>query len=146
MMRKKRPARCVMRCSAFHGQCESLFLAVKRWPSDVHEAGFEVASIASSVAEEFKQEAVRMLVDGQSATTVAERLELSGTNLLYQWKQALIGRGGAAAEGSEVRVRQLEDELRHVEGERDISKKSVGNFRPQRVAECVCGDRADHRE
>ena len=75
--------------------------------------------------EEFKQEAVRMLVDGQSATTVAERLGLSGTNLLYQWKQALIGRGGAAAEGLEARVRQLEDELRRVERERDILKKAL---------------------
>ena len=78
--------------------------------------------------EEFKQEAVRMLVDGQSATTVAERLGLSGTNLLYQWKQALIGRGGAAAEGLEARVRQLEDELRRVERERDILKKALAIF------------------
>lgn len=78
--------------------------------------------------EEFKQEAVRMLVDGQSATTVAERLGLSGTNLLYQWKQALIGRGGAAAAGLEARVRQLEDELRRVERERDILKKALAIF------------------
>ena len=78
--------------------------------------------------EEFKQEAVRMLVDGQSATTVAERLGLSGTNLLYQWKQALIGRGGVAVEGLEVRVRQLEDELRRVERERDILKKALAIF------------------
>jgi transposase len=44
---------------------------------------------------------------------------------LYQWKQALIGRGGAAAESLEARVRQLEDELRRVERERDILKKSL---------------------
>ena len=75
--------------------------------------------------EEFKQEAVRMLVDGQSATTVAQRLGLSGTNLLYQWKKSLIGPGGAAAEGLEVRVRQLEDELRRVERERHILKKAL---------------------
>jgi transposase len=78
--------------------------------------------------EEFKQEAVRMLVDGQSAASVAERLGLSGTNLLYQWKQALIGRGGAATEGLEARVRQLEDELRRVERERDILKKALAIF------------------
>ena len=78
--------------------------------------------------EEFKQEAVRMLVDGQSATSVVERLGLSGTKLRYQWKQALIGRGGAAAEGLEVRVRQLEDELRRVERERDILKKALAIF------------------
>ena len=65
--------------------------------------------------EEFKQEAVRVLVDGQSATTVAERLGLSGTNLLYQWKKTLIGRGGVATESLEARMRELEDELRRVE-------------------------------
>jgi transposase len=78
--------------------------------------------------EEFKQEAVRMLVDGQSATTVAQRLGLSGTNLLYQWKKTLIGRGGVAAESLEARVRELEDDLRRVERERDILKKALAMF------------------
>jgi transposase len=78
--------------------------------------------------EEFKQEAVRMLVDGQSAGTVAQRLGLSGPNVLYQWKKSLIGRGGVAAESLEARVRQLEDELRRVERERDILKKALAIF------------------
>ena len=78
--------------------------------------------------EEFKQEAVRMLVDGQSAATVSDRLGLSGTNILYQWKKSLIGRGGTAAESLEARVRQLEDELRRVERERDILKKALAIF------------------
>ena len=78
--------------------------------------------------EEFKQEAVQMLVDGQSAVTVAERLGLSGTNILYQWKKSLIGRGGAAAQSLEARVRQLENELRRVERECDILKKALAIF------------------
>ena len=78
--------------------------------------------------EEFKQEAVQMLVDGQSAVIVAERLGLSGTNILYQWKKSLIGRGGAAAQSLEARVRQLENELRRVERERDILKKALAIF------------------
>ena len=78
--------------------------------------------------EEFKQEAVQMLLDGQSAGIVADRLGLSGANVLYQWKKALIGRGGAAAESLEARVRQLEDELRRVERERDILKKALAIF------------------
>ena len=78
--------------------------------------------------EEFKQEAVQMLLDGQSAGTVADRLGLSGANVLYQWKKALIDRGGAAAESLEARVRQLEDELRRVERERDILKKALAIF------------------
>jgi len=60
--------------------------------------------------------------------TVADRLGLSGANVLYQWKKALIGRGGAAAESLEARVRQLEDELRRVERERDILKKALAIF------------------
>ena len=32
---------------------------------------------------EFKREAVQMLLDGHTAASVAERLGLSGTNLLY---------------------------------------------------------------
>ena len=78
--------------------------------------------------EEFKQEAAQMLVDGQSAVTVAERLGLSGTNILYQWKKSLIGRGGAAAQSLKARVRQLENELRRVERERDILKKALAIF------------------
>ena len=78
--------------------------------------------------EEFKQEAVQMLVDGQSAVIVAERLGLSGTNILYQWQKSLIGRGGAAAQSLEARVRQLENELRRVERERDILKKALAIF------------------
>ena len=78
--------------------------------------------------EEFKQEAVQMLVDGQSAVIVAERLGLSGTNILYQWKKSLIGRVGAAAQSLEARVRQLENDLRRVERERDILKKALAIF------------------
>ena len=78
--------------------------------------------------EEFQQEAERMLVDGQTATTVSERLGLSGTNILDQWKKSLIGRGGMAAETLEARVRQLEDELRCVSRERDILKKALAIF------------------
>ena len=44
-----------------------------------------------SYADEFKQEAVQMLLDGHSVPSVAERLGLSGTNLLYRWKQTLGG-------------------------------------------------------
>ncbi len=37
---------------------------------------------------EFREEAVQMLFDGHAASSVAERLGLSGTNLLYRWKAA----------------------------------------------------------
>jgi transposase-like protein len=34
---------------------------------------------------EFKRQAVQMLVDGHSAASIVERLGISGTNLLYRW-------------------------------------------------------------
>jgi len=37
--------------------------------------------------DEFKREAVQMLLDGHSGPSVVERLGLSGTNLLYRWKR-----------------------------------------------------------
>lgn len=78
-----------------------------------------------SFSEEFKREAVQMLLDGHSAPSVAERLGLSGANVLYRWKREAIGRGGPAARTLDDRVRQLEDELRRVERERDILKKAL---------------------
>lgn len=78
-----------------------------------------------SYSEEFKQEAVQMLLDGYSAGSVAERLGLTGTNILYRWKKQAIGRGGPAARVLDDRVGQLEEELRRVERERDILKKAL---------------------
>ena len=78
-----------------------------------------------SFSEEFKQEAVQMLLDGHSATSVAERLGLSGPNVLYRWKRDTIRQAGPAARTLGERVSQLEDELRRVERERDILKKAL---------------------
>ena len=78
--------------------------------------------------EEFKAEAVQMLVDGRTAASVCERLGLSGPNLLSAWKRRLIERGGSTAVGLEARVRELEAELRRVERERDILKKALCIF------------------
>ena len=63
-------------------------------------------------SEEFKQEAVQMLLDGQSAPSVAARLGLSGPNVLYAWKKSSLQRAGPAARTLGDRVAQLEDELR----------------------------------
>jgi transposase len=75
--------------------------------------------------QEFKQEAVQMLLDGHSAGSVAERLGLPGPNVLYRWKQTVVDRAGPAARTLGDRVAQLEDELRRVERERDILKKAL---------------------
>ncbi|MEZ6094378.1 MAG: transposase [Pirellulaceae bacterium] len=78
--------------------------------------------------QEFKEEAVQMLLDGHTAKSVAERLGLSGPNLLFRWKRELIGRAGRTAETLDSRVRELEMELRRVEQERDILKKALAIF------------------
>ena len=78
--------------------------------------------------EEFKAEAVRMLLDGHSAGSICTRLGLSSPNVLSRWKRAAIRQGGVAAVGLEGRVRELEGELRRVERERDILKKALSIF------------------
>jgi len=78
--------------------------------------------------DEFKQEAVQMLLDGHTAPSVAERLGLAGTNLLYRWKREQLERTGPVATSLEARVRELESELHRVERERDILKKALAIF------------------
>jgi transposase len=78
-----------------------------------------------SYSREFRDDAVQMLFDGHSAVSVAERLGLSGPNILYRWKRESVDRAGPAARTLGDRVAQLEDELRRVERERDILKKAL---------------------
>lgn len=75
--------------------------------------------------EDFKVEAVQMLIDGHSAKSVAERLGISNVNLLYRWKQKYLKESGAATEALDSRVRQLELELQRVQRERDVLKKAL---------------------
>jgi transposase-like protein len=78
--------------------------------------------------EEFRREAVQMMLDGHTAASVAERLGLSGTNLLYRWKREQLERTGPVATSLEARVRELQIELHRVERERDILKKALAIF------------------
>ena len=78
--------------------------------------------------EEFRREAVQMMLDGHTAASVSERLGLSGTNLLYRWKREQLERTGPVATSLEARVRELEIELHRVERERDILKKALAIF------------------
>ena len=78
--------------------------------------------------DEFKREAVQMLLDGHAAGSVCERLGLSGTNLLYGWKRKILQGESGIASTLETRCRELEAELRRVERERDILKKALSIF------------------
>ncbi|MFH1264583.1 MAG: transposase [Planctomycetota bacterium] len=79
-------------------------------------------------SDELKAEAVQMLLDGHNAESVASNLGLSGVSLLYRWKAKLLQQSGPAAASLENRVRQLKDNLRRVERERDILRKALAIF------------------
>jgi transposase len=78
--------------------------------------------------QEFREEAVQMMLDGHSASSVAERLGLSGTNILYRWKQQVLAGSGPVAGSLEQRLREVEAELRRTRQERDILKKALSIF------------------
>ena len=78
--------------------------------------------------DEFRREAVQMMLDGHTAASVAERLGISCPTLLYRWKQQVLHRGGPVASSLDDRVRALEAELVRVERERDILKKALAIF------------------
>jgi len=73
--------------------------------------------------EEFRQDAVQMLLDGHSAASVSQRLGLSGPAILYRWKARQLERSGPVAASLDDRIRELEAELLRVTRERDILKK-----------------------
>lgn len=88
----------------------------------------QTSSVRRQFTDEFKRDAVQMLLDGHSAPSVVERLGLSGTNLLYRWKREQLDQSGPVASALDARVVQLEAELRRVERERDILKKALAIF------------------
>jgi transposase len=81
-----------------------------------------------SFTDEFKREAVQMVLDGHKAVSVAQRLGLSNSSLLSRWKDEQLGQAGPVATSLEARVIQLESELHRVERERDILKKALAIF------------------
>ena len=59
---------------------------------------------------------------------MVSNLGLGGTSLVYRWKVKFLEASGPAAGKLEARVSQLEEELRRVERERDILKKTLAIF------------------
>ena len=78
--------------------------------------------------EEFRREAVPMLLDGHTATRVAERLGLDDPTLLYTWKARQLEHAGPVASTLEERVKQLEAELLRVTRARDVLQKALAIF------------------
>jgi transposase len=87
-----------------------------------------VVSKRRRFTDDFRRDAVQMMLDGHSAASVAQRLGISCPTLLYRWKQQHLQRGGPVACSLDERVRELEAELLRVERERDILKKALAIF------------------
>lgn len=94
----------------------------------VKKANAKQGQSRRSYSAELKEEAVQMLLDGHSPKSVAANLGLSGVNVLYQWKAKALNASGPVASSLEHRTRQLEDELRRTQRERDILKKALAIF------------------
>lgn len=70
--------------------------------------------------EEYKREAVKKILDGQSVASVSRELGVS-ENQLHAWKK----RRFEASSDSEKELIALKRKLREVEMERDILKKAA---------------------
>ena len=77
--------------------------------------------------DDLKREAVQMLLDGYSATTIASNLGIRNANLIHKWKKKFVSES-LAAESLESLVRELREKLSRVERERDILKKALSIF------------------
>ena len=75
--------------------------------------------------DEFKREAVQMMLDGHSPQSIQERLGLPTTALLYRWRKQQLEKAGPLGDALGARVKELEAELRRVERERDVLKKAL---------------------
>lgn len=70
--------------------------------------------------DEFKQNAVRKILDGQSAASVSREIGVA-ESLLHKWKRVKID----SSSELEKEVLELKKRLREVEMERDILKKAA---------------------
>jgi transposase len=96
-----------------------------------HRNGKSVPKARRTFTKEFKQEAVQMLLDGHSASSVSKNLGIGNTNLLYRWKAELVTEGGPVAETLDAEVCELREELQRTKRERDILKKALAIFSRQ---------------
>ncbi len=94
-----------------------------------------VRSKRRGFTEEFKREAVQMLLDGHKAGSVAERLGLAGLNLLYCWKREQLEQTGPVATSLEARRSGVGSRAAPRRARTRHFKKSVGYFWPARIAE-----------
>lgn len=81
---------------------------------------------------DFKNEVVKMLVSGQTASYISKALGIS-ENLIYRWKNQNQGVKKANGEQKELALenQQLKDRVQQLETEREILKKALSIFSRQ---------------
>ena len=76
-------------------------------------------------SDEFKREAVQLMLDGHSATSIAERLDIPDVHMLDRWHATFTRENGTVGQALDARMRALEADLRRVERERDVLKMAL---------------------
>jgi transposase len=99
---------------------------MKKGPSESTRDSKNTTRRRRKYDEEFKQQALAMVRNGQSPRSVAEALGIS-ENLIHRWKRA----SRALPEAAEDEIEQLRRRLKQVEMERDILKKALSIFSRQ---------------
>jgi transposase len=99
---------------------------MKKRPSEQNQNSEKSNRRHRKYDDEFKQQALAMVRNGQSARSVAEALGIS-EGLLHRWRR--LARNLPQTTGDEVE--QLRRQLKQVEMERDILKKALSIFSRQ---------------
>jgi len=75
--------------------------------------------------DQFKHEAVRKILDGQSAASVARELGVN-ESLIHKWKRAALTKGDGNRSGTELsEIEALKKRNRELEMENEILKKAA---------------------
>ena len=78
--------------------------------------------------DEFKRDAVRMLLDGHSPRAVADRLGISSVSMLNRWRRTIEPPDAPVDSPRDAPVQELMETIRRLERERDILKKALSIF------------------
>ncbi len=76
---------------------------------------------------EFKENALQMIENGRSVSSVSQALGVS-EGLLYTWKSKAKKKKSSANNGEEDELKALRKRLKELEQERDILKKALSIF------------------
>jgi transposase len=79
----------------------------------------------SKYDDEFKRNAVRLVLDGQSVRSVSQELGVNESQI-HKWKRAALANGDGAQSGTELRdTAALKKRIRELEMENEILKKAA---------------------